>query len=1180
MCFILDLKPIVYNKSIIHSCTSTKSITMKHYLSMIKALVLLISILCFISACSNTRSGKPKILVFSKTTVFYHQSIPAGIAAIQQLGNEHGFEVDTTKNADMFTEDSLKQYAAVVFLSTTGDVLNHYQEAAFERYIQAGGGFVGIHAAADTEYDWGWYGRMVGGYFVDHPGINDTFPNVQEGVLHVVNKEHPSTTFLPDQWKRTDEWYSYKKLNKDVNVLMTIDENSYQGGADMGEHHPMAWYHEYDGGRAFYTASGHTSESFSEDSFLRHLLAGIQYAIGDNEELDYSKATTQLVPEVERFTKTMLVTGQFFEPTEMTVLPNKDILIAQRRGEIMLYKNGDSTVTQAGFLNVYWKTNTKGVNAEEGVLGIKADPNFDTNQLVYIFYSPKDTSVNRLSRFKFENDAIDLASEQVILEFYSQREICCHTGGSIAFDKDGLLYLSTGDNSTPFNEPNQPYVNNGYAPLDDRPGHEQYDARRSSGNPNDLRGKILRIRVNEDGSYDIPEGNLYPQGQEGTRPEIYVQGNRNPYRISVDQKNGYLYWGEVGPDAQNDSLGIRGPRGYDEVNQARKAGFFGWPLFVGNNYPYNEYNYGSGTAGRVFDPENPVNASRNNTGIQELPPAQPAFIYYPYAPSPDFPQVGTGGRNAMAGPVYYTDMFPEDTRLPDYYNNKLFIYDWIRGWIKAVTMQPNGDFDKMEPFMEGTKFNALIDMEVGPDGKLYLLEYGNGWFSQNPDAGLARVDYNPGNLAPQVENLIVDKTSGTLPFTLVATVEARDPERDPLTYVWNLGNGETKETKEPRLEHTFAKAGEYAVSVEVRDDKDGTAKSYPVHVYAGNEAPIVNIDLKGNKTFYFPNKPVAYSVSVEDKDDPSASEDLSTLFVSADYVEGTDRAAASQGHQIMTEAMIGKSLVQSLDCKACHKETEKSIGPAYLEVAKHYEGAPDAVPHLVNKIIKGGAGVWGETAMPAHPGLSETDTRQIVSWILSLSGNGPKQESLPASGTVKPTLEKTPTDNGMFMLSASYTDKGGSGVKPLTGDAMVFLRNSKMTFDEARNLQEFTAMNYNGNRMMIVPKATGSFSLDSLDLNGINGAELVVGWQKPPQYGWTFELHLDSPDGPKIGEAVLDSSSIKNAQSGEGFGGTMLKMNLEPVTDGKLHNLYVVSKVNNEQESGTVALQAIQFSAK
>ena len=194
--------------------------------------------------------------------------------------------------------------------------------------------------------------------------------------------------------------------------------------------------------------------------------------------------------------------------------------------------------------------------------------------------------------------------------------------------------------------------------MNDTPGHEQFDARRSSGNTNDLRGKIMRIKVNEDGSYDIPEGNLFPVGMEKTRPEIYTMGHRNPYRISVDPKKGYLYWGEVGPDAREDSLETRGPRGYDEMNQARTAGNFGWPLFIGNNKPYHAYNYETGESGSAFDPEKPINDSRNNTGLRELPPAQPAYIYYPYAETPDFPQVGAGGRNAMAGPTYYSDMYP------------------------------------------------------------------------------------------------------------------------------------------------------------------------------------------------------------------------------------------------------------------------------------------------------------------------------------------------------------------------------------------------------------------------------------------------------------------------------------------------------------------------------------------
>jgi glucose/arabinose dehydrogenase len=283
-------------------------------------------------------------------------------------------------------------------------------------------------------------------------------------------------------------------------------------------------------------------------------------------------------------------------------------------------------------------------------------------------------------------------------------------------------------------------VNHGFAPLDDRPGHEQYNARRTAGNSNDLRGKIIRIRVNEDGSYKIPDGNLF-KNEPKTKPEIYVMGNRNPYRISVDPKNSFLYWGEVGPDSNKDSVDTRGPQGYDEINQARRAGYFGWPLFIGNNYSYHEYDYNTGKSGPAFDVSKPINNSRSNTGIKELPAPQPAFIWYPYDVSKDFPEMATGGRTAMAGPVFYSDMFPAETRLPDYYNGKLFIYEWMRNFIKAVTFRSNGDFYKMEPFMEKTKFAAPIDIELGPDGKLYVLEYGTGWFSKNKDAGLIRIDF-------------------------------------------------------------------------------------------------------------------------------------------------------------------------------------------------------------------------------------------------------------------------------------------------------------------------------------------------------------------------------------------------------------------------------------------------------
>jgi type 1 glutamine amidotransferase len=228
-------------------------------------------------ACSSDPEAKPKpraqILVFSKTLGFRHDSIPAGVAAIRSLGRANAFSVTATEDAGAFTRKRLRRFEAVVFLNTTGDVLAPREQKAFKAYIRHGGGWVGIHSAADTEYDWPFYGGLLGAYFKQHPAI-------QPAVIDVTDHSNPSTRHLPARWPRTDEWYDFRSNPRGaVHVLATLDESTYSGGT-MGADHPIAWCHPFKGGRAWYTAGGHTIESYSEADFRRHLLGGILWAAG------------------------------------------------------------------------------------------------------------------------------------------------------------------------------------------------------------------------------------------------------------------------------------------------------------------------------------------------------------------------------------------------------------------------------------------------------------------------------------------------------------------------------------------------------------------------------------------------------------------------------------------------------------------------------------------------------------------------------------------------------------------------------------------------------------------------------------------------------------------------------------------------------------------------------------
>jgi cytochrome c len=1102
-----------------------------------------------------TAAQQPRVLVFSKTSAFRHSSIPNGIAAIRKLGQENGFAVDATEDAGAFTRKNLARYSAVVFLSTTGDVLNPAQQDVFERYIQAGGGYVGVHSATDTEYDWPWYGRLAGAYFNGHPGN----PNVRKGSYRVLDTTHVSTQGLPTHFDREDEFYNFKSIDPTIRVLIEIDEKSYEGGTN-GEHHPMSWYHDFGGGRAWYTNMGHTEATYTEPLFLQHLLGGLRYAIGTGA-VDFSRAR----PEENRFTRVVLA-EKLDEPIELAVLPDERVLFIERHGYVNLYKPSEASPRVRRIATIPVSTKyADSSQAEDGLLGLAADPNFAANGWIYMYYSPAGPDAkNVLARFTMTGDSLDLASKKVLLEIPTQRLQCCHTGGSIAFDAQGNLYVSTGDNSNPFAT--------AYAPIDERPGRMPWDAQKSSANTNDLRGKIIRIHPEPDGTYTIPGGNLFPNGTAKTRAEIYTMGHRNPYRISVDKHTGFVYWGEVGPDANVDSVG-RGPRGYDEIGQARSPGNYGWPDFVGNNQAYYKTTVIDSVTtqgGPQFDPAHPVNTSPNNSGLNQLPPARGAFIWYPYGPSPDFPIVGTGGRTAEAGPVFSRDDFRNAARpFPPYYDGKLFIYEFMRHWIMAVTMDKNGDLTSIEQFMPNAKFAAPIEMEFAPNGDLYILEYGTIWFSGNDDARLVRIEYNAGNRAPVVA-ATVDHAKGALPLRIsLSSAGTVDLDEDSVRYAWTITQRRAVVARStaPNPSITFRQAGTYTATLTVTDAQGAATSAPPIEMVAGNQPPTVGIDLVGgNSTFFFPGVPVRYAVRVTDREDGTLRRGRippRRVAVRAQYLP--------DGSEVSSPADQGRHLVEAGDCLSCHQLNRTSIGPAYLGVARKYRDDTTASARLSKKIREGGSGVWGPVAMPAHPALSAEQADAMVAYIRSLadSGAAATPPSLPVRGayTPPPAAGSGDAPHGVVRLRAAYTDRGANGVPAITSEKTLELRSptvivadGEMSAGVSKQTDERAPV-----PIAVANRSGSSVALKQIDLTGVGAVTFLVA--APAQYqakGGKIAVHLDAPTGTWLGESEPILSTTDEMPVSR-------RVPLQPTTG--VHDLYFV--FTNPDATGDALLFAV-----
>jgi cytochrome c len=312
---------------------------------------------------------------------------------------------------------------------------------------------------------------------------------------------------------------------------------------------------------------------------------------------------------------------------------------------------------------------------------------------------------------------------------------------------------------------------------------------------------------------------------------------------------------------------------------------------------------------------------------------------------------------------------------------------------------------------------------------------------------------------------------------------------------------------------------------------------------------------------------VTYQVNVHDND--TAAIDPANLYVAVDYVQGYDKSAVPMGHQQGSAAVSGRLLTQTLDCKSCHKEADKSIGPAFLLVAQKYQADPKAANYLAQKIIKGGSGVWGDVAMSAHPSMSGDDVNQIVTYILSLGNKVAMKKSLPQTGSIVPPANELP--NTAMVILASYTDKGGNNIKALTGKTMVSLRSNSVYFTGLEKLKGFAVYKYNGQQVMVFPAKDGWVASNSVDLSGVRRIDLVCGWQTAPKGSLDFEARLDGPDGKLLGKGTIPPVAGKGTTSG------IAAIPLPAVTDGAMHSVYILYK-GKEPVSG--GIQFVRFYSK
>ncbi|GAA1825092.1 ThuA domain-containing protein [Agromyces salentinus] len=816
------------------------------------------------------------VLIFTKTTQFRHtDAIDKGTPLITAALEAEDMVVVHTEDSTIFNDADLAEFDAIIMFQASGDPWNADQKAALERYQRAGGGIVAIHNATDMRGNYPWWDTLVGSLMPGHAATG-TDPG-QKGTVRIEDHTHPSTEHFEDtRWERSDEWYNFSNnVRGTAHVLASMDETTYDaGGNAMGYDHPISWCKPYDGGRAWATAMGHFGSHFQEPKFMAHIVGGVKYAAG-LEDGDCGGTVW------ENFEKVALDQNTS-APFAMDIADDGRVFYTELvRGQVRVWDPATDSVTTALELDVY-------SGGEDGLLGIALDPAFTENGHVYLYRSPDaadnanpSSFFSRVSRFTMENGSIDPASEELIIEVPARRlpDEPGHTGGGLDFDADGNLYLGVGDDVNPHSEPS-----GGYAPLSTRPG-TFHDARETSANTNDLRGKLLRITPNADGpGYTIPEGNLFPEADDAgdkTLPEIYAMGFRNPFRFSVDQATGNISLADYSPDNGNDAPTTRGPAGIAEWNYITSPGNYGWPLCMGNNEPFRDVDYTANpvAVGDFFDCANPVNDSPRNTGLTELPAARAADMWYGYKRSSVPSMIPQGGGLApMGGPVYDFDPALEsDTKFPASYDGKPFFYEWARNKMYSIQLKDPAagsgtQVEKVTPFLPQEQFLAPIDSKFGPDGSLYVLDWGGGFGRDNPNSGLHRIDYISGSRSPMAK-ISVDQDSGPAPLTVAFDGAAStDPENAALSFAWDFDGDGTVDATTPQATHAYETEGVFDARLTVTDP-DGKKGTTTVPITVGNTRPDVEFTLPPNGSFFDFGDDLSWNVEVTDPEDGTVSGD-------------------------------------------------------------------------------------------------------------------------------------------------------------------------------------------------------------------------------------------------------------------------------------------------------------------